>query len=429
MRATSGRRASLIRRPMGGARLTAVLVFAASLLVAPAAHARRHRRSLGLELGKPAPSGPDDQGARVRRRARLRGRRLRHGAHHRGLGGDVERCGHRHHASRSTASASWTRTPWSFPAAASSAAPTTAAGRSCACHGPPATRAAVKASWPRTSWPTRPATCCSRTGRSCAPRTVGGPGRGAPRCPARGPRVGTSRPPTSPSRARARAIAATAQGRLYRTTDAAVSWTLVRDDPGVHRGRPLRHTHGWVRGREATACCAPRTAERRGSSGRTGRALSRHPLRGRAHLHRHDAVRPVADADDRRRCDLHLGQPLLDEAARRRVRRRPARRCGGRGRRHRGVGRRRYHLGAARGAPAADVHAHQGGVRVAGVRGGAERDARAHERRRSLVGAARRLHLRGRDRRVVRRRASSATRSTPPARCCAPRMAVSRGRS
>ena len=229
---------------------------------------------------------------------------------------------------------------------------------------------------------------------------------------------------TSPSEG----IASTSQGHLYRTTDAAVSWTLVRDDPGViedvHFVTPTVAlsvgSHGVLRTEDGGA-----TWEQQANGPALSRIRCVDALTCIATTPSGQSLMRTSDGGVTFTSVSPSSTKLLAAA----FAAGPAGRCGGRRRRHRGVGRRRYHLGAARGAPGADVHAHQGGVRVAGVRGGTERDARAHERRRSLVGAARRLHLRGRGRRVVRRRASSATRSTPPAPCFAPRMAVSRGRS
>ena len=70
---------------MGSRRLIARLRRRVTLVGSPVAW-RRHRRSLRLELGQSQSAGPDDQGARVRRCPRLRGRRLRDAARHRRLG-------------------------------------------------------------------------------------------------------------------------------------------------------------------------------------------------------------------------------------------------------------------------------------------------------------------------------------------------------
>ena len=241
-------------------------------------------------------------------------------------------------------------------------------------------------------------------GRSCAPRTVGGPGRGAPRCQARGPRVGTSRPPTSRSPARARASPSTCPGPPLQDDGCGRVVDTGARRPGS-ASRTSTSSHPRLGSRSgATACCAPRTAERPGNSRRTGPARSR--IRcvdaftcvattpsGQSLMRTNDGgvtftsvspsstkllaatfaagLRVVAAGED--------GVTVVSDDA---------------GTTWAPLGERLR----------ADVHAHQGGVRFAGVRGRAERDARAHERRRSLMGAARRLHVRGRDRRVVRRR-------------------------
>ena len=179
-----------------------------------------------------------------------------------------------------------------------------------------------------------------------------------------------------------------------------------------------------LRGREATAYCAPRTVERPGTQQAPGPALLADPLRRRLTCIATTTVRPVADADR-----PTVARPSPRSAPPRRSCSRPrSPPAGGSLRRARTASpscpTTPAPPGAARAAPAADVHAHQGGVRVTGVRGRAERDARTHERRRRTWSRARRLHLRGRDRRLLRRRLRRLRASTPPAPCCAPTTAV-----
>ena len=173
----------------------------------------------------------------------------------------------------------------------------------------------MKASWRRTSWPTRPATCCSRTGRFCAPRTGGGRGPGAPRCPARAPRVGTFAPTDIAFTSPAEGDRCDHPGPPLQDDGCGRVVDAGARGPGSDPGRPLRHPAvGLAVGSQPRAAHRERWSDV-GTAWRTDRLVA-HPLRGHAHLRRHDAVRPVADADHRRRSHLHLGQPLLDEAAR-----------------------------------------------------------------------------------------------------------------
>ena len=132
---------------MGLRRLTAVLAIAVIALARARRTRRRHSRSFRLELGKPAPQGQtiraiEFDGARGYAAGDFGTVLITEdsGATWNGAATGVTR--------RSTTSASWTTTPWSFPAAASCAAPTTAAGRSRGCRGPRATHAAANGRGP-----------------------------------------------------------------------------------------------------------------------------------------------------------------------------------------------------------------------------------------------------------------------------------------
>ena len=233
----------------------------------------------------------------------------------------------------------------------------------------------------------------------------GGPGPGAPRCRHAGRGWERSRPQTSPSPARVDGVAATAQGRLYRTTDAAVSWTLVRDDAGGDRGRPLRHSHGRVRGRGADRVLRTedggatweQLANRAGSLARSAAwtrftCLATTPS-GQSLMRTTDGGVTFTSVSPSSTKLLAAAFAVG-----------PARRRGGRGRRHRGVRRRRRDLGAGRGAPARRPSPASGRCpRHWCSRLGRTGRSRARPTAVALV-RARRLHLRGRDRRLLRRR-------------------------
>ena len=386
---------------------------------------RRAGRRVRLAVGQPAAAGQHHPRAVVRRRAGLRGRRLRHAAAHDRRRRDVDRPAQRHVHRPHRGPGDRRRLASSRAAAASRAAPTTAARRSSALAFTPGRVELPRAA--RRGWFVSRATGYLVLTDGTVLRTDNDGDTFAQRNALPGTRAqsGTAQPTDVVFLTDQVGLAATADGHVYRTVDGATSWTLVSTTTGAVRSLAFVDAlHGVAVG---DGGLYPTTAD--GGTTWTPQDLGvgpvdlgSRPLRDGDELPGDDEDGRAARARRRRRGrpaarhafarpDLRRGVRLAEPDRRRR-----------RERGHRGLRRRRAHVRPGRRPPHGPVPRDaRGRPGRRGVRSGRERHAGQDGRRRADVDERQRLDVRGRARRLVpdehlRVRARRLRRPVPHAR-------------